>query len=349
MPNINSFINEFLSPLGDKEREVIIGRYGLDGKEPLTLQAIGDRYGITRERVRQIEAGALNLLGKKLNHPYFKSFIQKAVVRLTSVGGVEEENSFLSNLQKSVSDRGEAVDFVNRARFLLELSGKAAVYRDILNKDWHPHWYLKEDHRKRAHNFVGRLVSALENEKTAVLASTKRFNEVLNSTARAHKISENAGRNYLGLSRRFGVGPFGTFGLLNWPEINPVTASDWSYVILKREKKPLHFSDLSRIISQHRKNRRTNLQTIHNEVIKDDRFVLVGRGLYALREQGFTPGTAREVITQILKKHGPLSSREVIPLVKEQRFIKDATILINLQNRKYFTCLSGGRYSPREA
>jgi hypothetical protein len=91
------------------------------------------------------------------------------------------------------------------------------------------------------------------------------------------------------------------------------------------------------------------MQTVHNELIKDERFVLVGRGLYGLREFGLMPGTAREVIAYVLEEKGPLHPKDIVKLVRDQRMIKDATIMINLQNKKHFTCLSDGRYCLREA
>jgi len=52
-----------LQDLSDPERRVITGRFGLGGEEPMTLEAIGKQMGVTRERVRQIEAAALKRLG----------------------------------------------------------------------------------------------------------------------------------------------------------------------------------------------------------------------------------------------------------------------------------------------
>jgi RNA polymerase primary sigma factor len=55
---------EALAALGDRERQVVIFRYGLDDSEPKTLEEIGRRLGLTRERVRQIETEALKRLGR---------------------------------------------------------------------------------------------------------------------------------------------------------------------------------------------------------------------------------------------------------------------------------------------
>lgn len=347
---ITGFVGEFLSGLAAREREVLAARYGLSGGEGLTLQAIGDKYGITRERVRQIEASGLQALRKNLNHPYFKGFVEAATSHLNKLGGVQKEDAFFSDLAKTFGHRGSLADFSNHTRFILELSGKVSSYRDSYNNIWHPYWYVGEADRKKSQAFVAKLESAAKSKKIEILGGNGNgFNAVFISTAKALKLPEIVGKSYLETSKKFGTSPFGEFGLVSWAEVRPRTARDWAYLILKKEKKPLHFTELAQEIGGQRKDKKTNLQTVHNELIKDDRFVLVGRGMYGLREHGLIPGTAREIIAHLLKKHGPMSSKDVVGFVKEQRFFKEGTILINLQNRKHFTCMPDGRYCLREA
>ncbi len=57
-------VRRALSALPDRERQVIELRYGLTGMEPLTLEEVGNTFGVTRERIRQIENNTL----KKLQH-----------------------------------------------------------------------------------------------------------------------------------------------------------------------------------------------------------------------------------------------------------------------------------------
>ena len=59
---LSAEIAEILSELDDRERDVITLRFGLGGIDPYTLEEVGKKYGITRERVRQIETGALRKL-----------------------------------------------------------------------------------------------------------------------------------------------------------------------------------------------------------------------------------------------------------------------------------------------
>jgi hypothetical protein len=346
--NLPAFVVSFTACLDERQRGVLHARYGLGNQEPQTLQAIGDRLGITRERVRQIEAAALAALRTKLNAPYAKRVVQAAVNRLNAVGGVEHEETFFANIKKAIGDSSPRQRFVNPARFMLELSEKAAVHRYHHDFEWHPHWYLTEADKKRAHAFIAKLVSALNNRRTEVLERGA-FKTVFAETAKAASLTDLIAQNYLAISKRFTTNPFSDFGLASWSEINPKTARDWAYLVLKREKRPLHFVDIARAIATYRKNKRVNVQTVHNELIKDKRFVLVGRGLYGLRERGLIPGTALEIIRYVLQQHGPLNARAVVSHVKKQRFIKDGTILINLQNKKHFQCRSDGKYIVRES
>jgi len=58
-------LKEVLDTLSDREKNVLILRFGLDDGRPRTLEEIGGKMGVTRERIRQIEEKAL----KKLRHP----------------------------------------------------------------------------------------------------------------------------------------------------------------------------------------------------------------------------------------------------------------------------------------
>lgn len=60
-----SEITRLLSPLDEREREILKLRYGLDRGEPRTLEEVGEHFQLTRERIRQIEARAMS----KLRHP----------------------------------------------------------------------------------------------------------------------------------------------------------------------------------------------------------------------------------------------------------------------------------------
>ena len=65
-------VNEVLQALSDREARVLKMRFGLDGQRPMTLEEVGKKFGVTRERIRQIEAKAL----RKLKHPSRRKKLQ---------------------------------------------------------------------------------------------------------------------------------------------------------------------------------------------------------------------------------------------------------------------------------
>jgi len=85
--------------------------------------------------------------------------------------------------------------------------------------------------------------------------------------------------------------------------------------------------------------------TCHNELIKDKRFVLVGRGIYALAEWGYKTGVVKDVIRDLLKKNGPMKKEDIVEQVMKERYLKKNTILVNLQNNKYFKKNKNGEYT----
>src|SRR3989344_1781772 len=65
-------VEEVLSALSNREHKVLRLRFGLDGQRPLTLEEVGREFGVTRERIRQIEAKAI----RKLKHPSKRKKLQ---------------------------------------------------------------------------------------------------------------------------------------------------------------------------------------------------------------------------------------------------------------------------------
>lgn len=344
--SVNKVVAQCLQPLPERQREVLRCRYGLDNGRELTLAELGKRYGVTRERIRQIQNLALDAVRAESDKNGVSALASIVVAHLETLGGVRKEEMLLTDVAHLAPDNGPKETFPNRVRFVLEASGKA-TYAPA-DKDGHGLWYLSGEHLSRAKAFAAKLATTLAAKKDDVLGG-KKFDQYFAQSAAQHGVTDAVGANFVSASKRFMVNHYGDAGLANWSEINPKTSRDWAYLTLKKGKKPLHFTDIAKLINGVRKQKRTNYQTVHNELIKDERFVLVGRGTYGLREFGIIPGTAREVITHFLKKHGSLKSHQIVEVILKERVFKPNTILLNLQNKKYFQRGVNGYYTVREA
>ncbi len=97
------------------------------------------------------------------------------------------------------------------------------------------------------------------------------------------------------------------------------------------------------------KRKDVTTQAIHNELIKDKRFVLIGRGLYALKEWGYQKGTVADIISEVLRDaKEPLHRDEIVQRVLKSRFVKETTILLNLQSKPQFKRVAKATYELSE-
>ena len=142
----------------------------------------------------------------------------------------------------------------------------------------------------------------------------------------------------------------GQWGLMKWPIVNPKNIRDKIYVILKQNGKHMHFNEIANAIKNSDfKRKDVTTQAIHNELIKDKRFVLIGRGIYALKEWGYKKGTVADIITEVLTEAGePLHRDEIVKRVLKSRYVKETTILLNLQGKNQFKRTAKATYGLAE-
>lgn len=341
--NITKLVAQLLAGLDARQKAVVEGRYGLKNGDPKTLAEIGDGMGVTRERVRQIEEGALKAVKPIVKKEEVQQFLNLAKSHLKNVGGLRRESLMLQDLKLMVAD-GNASQFSNKIHFILDVSGEVKYTQE--DNGVFGFWYLSEEDRRKSSSFISKLMKFMESKRDTTV-SHENIDKVFQEVIKPHNLKDLVALNYISSSKHFHVNSFGDFGLSAWPEINPRTVRDWSYLVLKKHSKPLHFGAVADMINKVRKNSEkvAHMQTVHNELIKDPRFVLVGRGMYALKEFGVMPGTAREVMARILKDNGPLDADQLLKLVLSERLLKKNTVLINLRNRKHFTRMEDGRYT----
>ena len=308
--------SNLLKDLPDRHKEVVIRRFGLRGDKE-TLEAIGRSFGVTRERVRQIENDALNKLEEKLEFPLCQKVFQDFT-------GYFKQFDYLKREDLALSDLG-GQKFKNHVSFLLTL-GKP-FQRCADSQNFYSFWNVDQNAFSMAQKAVDDFINRLE--------AGKQLLPLPNDIPLSYiEISKNILRNHQGL-----------YGLKHWPEVNPRGVKDRAYLVMKQEQKPLHFTQVAKLIGKN-----ALVQTVHNELIKDQRFVLVGRGLYALKEWGYEPGFVKEVIARVVSNSsGPIDKDTVVKEVLKQRQVQPSTILLNLQNTKYFLKNSEGKYTIRKA
>lgn len=337
--NTKKLISSLITDLTARQKEFLEERFGLRDNQKKTLQELGDRYGITRERVRQIEVEAIKCVAEKFSKSEGVKLVEKAFNKLQSDGGVKKEVDFARDLQLLWSDEALAL---NEIRFLFAVAKKPLYYVD--DESFHGFWYLDKEILKKAEGVISKAVKFFAVKKEDLISNAK-FNELMAQFSKSSDLKESVILNSLLISKKFGFNPYNDFGLAHWEEIIPKTARAKAYLVLKKHGKPLHFTEIADMINKVGFSKKpVYAQTIHNELIKDSKFVLVGRGMYALKEHGYMSGTAKEVLQKILKEKGPMHPQQLLELVSQQRLLKENTILLNLQNRKNFKKLDDGKY-----
>ncbi len=337
--NYQTICNNLIKGLPSRIKDVIEQRFGLKNNERKTLEEIGKAYGITRERVRQIEeAGFAKLRPRLEEHQEVLNYFQE---QIKLAGNLRKEDVLLESLGGLKSQ--------NQAFFFLNLGGNfKKLYQ---TKDFYSLWTTDENSVKFAKEAIDFLIKRFSELKKPLT-----FEEV-KKEVNSHfekKLTSESLQSLFEISKQIKVGVDGKYGLKDWSEINPRGVKDKAYLILKREKKPLHFTEVTKLINSSEFGKilheKALTQTVHNELIKDSRFVLVGRGLYALGEWGYQPGQVKDVILNVLKEsQKPLARKEILDKVLKQRIVKSNTVFLNLNNKKYFFKNPDGKYQVREA
>jgi hypothetical protein len=326
---------EMLSELPDRSRRVLSDRFGLSGKgEGRTLDAIGQEYGVTRERIRQIENHGLTAVRESEAYETLSAHLEELKKAINTLGGILAEETLLKEVAKSDADHNHIV-------FILTVGHPFESKRE--DNDFRARWYIDSTLAEQVESALSELHESIEpNRLTPEDEFLQLFAKYLKSAGVKNRAEESLGR-WLAISKRLGRNPLGEWGRMDSPHVRIKNTRDFAYLTLKRHGSPMHFTEVAKGIEK-LFNRQTHPATTHNELIKDGRFVLVGRGLYALKEWGYEPGVVRDVIKGILEREGPLSREDIVDRVKRERYVKDATIAVNLQNGT-FTRLPDGRYA----
>ena len=327
--SIVSSFSEILSSLSEKEKKVIERRVGINWDKE-TLQSIGNSFSpsITRERVRQIEDSWIKKIGR--------------IIKATLLTEIQTKSKELLDMHGGILSKGKLINLIIK-ELKLDATINSGVLEVIIQSDYD----VKKSKQKLGCEIYFYLPSISKNTIDAVhkeaLKILKKKKDVMDKIALYEMISKNFEKESLSITFIDSVLDLfedvvkweeTLIGLTRWKILNPKTLKDKAIYVMKKEKVPTHFVDISNKITEYL-GETVKVNTIHNELIRNTEFVLIGRWIYALKEWGFTPGTVLDVITGILEKKGwPMSTEDLTKEVLKIRNVKETTIYMNLQNKK---------------
>jgi DNA-binding phage protein len=320
----------------ERERQIIAKRYGLYERRE-TLAQIGEMLGLTRERVRQLEIVILKELKRMANGelPHIESTEAAICEYLSKTGKVAK----ISDLATAITKKGDKTE-QSRIAFLSILAPGLDYIEE--NDAFHSSVSIAKTHsRQSVMNTSAEVVKAIKKigEPAKIEAVTGAMGHNDHAEVKAHA---SISKNLATLNNMW--------GLIKWPLVNPKNIRDKIFIVLHSKGSHMHFDEISKSIKEYdfKKNNITT-QAIHNELIKDPRFVLVGRGMYALKDWGYTVGTVADVIESVMREAGEALHRDdIIVRVKAKRFVKDTTILLNLQSKERFIRTAKSTYALAE-
>lgn len=326
---------KLLTELPERSQDILIHRYGLnkDAKKN-TLDAIGKKYGVTRERVRQIENYSLKNIKKSdfFNGEEINNIFNELVEAIRSLGEVVSERELLNHLSSNKQVQNN---------FLLMLTLGDSFIREKEDAEFKSRWFVD---KKLSKEVLSVLKNLHKNFNESQLVSEEEVISLINKNNKFKSKSKEDVKRWLSLSKIIGKNPFNEWGLATSPDVRVKGIRSHAYLVVRQNGSPMHFKEVAKMIQKHF-NREVHVATCHNELIKDKRFVLVGRGLYALSEWGYTEGIVKDVINEILKREGPLTKDEIIDRVLKERYVKGNTVAVNLQNSNLFQKNEDGTYS----
>jgi len=334
--NTESIVQDILASIErEREREIIARRYGLfDRKE--TLEQIGELLGITRERVRQLEKSVMTRLRTTATElPHITEVEATLLTAIEAAGQTARITALGAELtaENSRTDQSRLAFLTELAPAISVLSEDDNFYQSAGNAKVHDVAAIKTEVAK----LVKTISEAGKPLETRELTKQADMPNDVYATALASTSKQLATLN-------------GRWGLVKWPTVNPKNIRDKIYVILAENGKHMHFNEIAEAIkASDFKRKDVTTQAIHNELIKDKRFVLIGRGIYALREWGYKKGTVADIISEVLREaNEPLHRDEIVKRVLKSRFVKETTILLNLQSKPQFKRVAKATYELAE-
>ena len=325
---------KLLKGLKDRDRYVLESRFGLNDIKKKTLESIGQEYDITRERVRQIQDAALKAIRKSESYDEAREIFTEIETMIHTMGGIVAEDHFLDTV-------GEDELIQNHIHFHLVVGDNFKKHKE--DKKFHSRWSVNGELANKVHSALDKLHGHVTDEELlSEEQMVMKFLDRLDGVEDGY-VDDEVAQQFLKLSKLVNKNPLGDWGLTSSQNISVRGIRDYAYLIMKKNGSPMHFREVAEAITD-TFSKKAHPATTHNELIKDDRFVLVGRGMYGLKEWGYRSGVVKDVIRDLIQERGALTKDEIIEAVLKERYLKENTILVNLSNKEYFTRDKEGRY-----
>jgi len=376
--DVTQAVEALLEQLNIREQDVLKRRFGLLNEAQETLESIGQRHKLTRERIRQIESGGVNKIKKSTELEARLGRLRQIVSQLTEEhGGLMSKRYLFSVLDSLAKAQGETNANLE-PYFEFVLSRLFNDHFDEINNSKYFNSFYKLKYQDLNHleivaqeligeiknlkklmatdgliNTVKKLKSYETHADKFITPNNFEVKDILSSALPDYSDLIHDNRVVYSLLEAMSdieKNKFGNWGHREWREITPKTINDKIYLVLKENGQPMYYGDIAKRISEMGFDvKKVNTATTHNELILDDKYVLVGRGLYGLKEWGYKEGTVADVIEGILLEAGePLSKEEINKLVTGQRLVKQTTVNLALMNKNRFERTREGKYKIKE-
>lgn len=339
--NLAEVLEELFMVLSEKEKDVVIKRFSLNNKPRQTLESIGKSLSVTRERIRQIEKIALSKLRRTSKNTKLNLITEITLSLMKSAGGIMLESDIIAGIFNQIKNPTE----IDKNIIGLSLSVNEEIEKNDQINIYHVFWYSKGT-KDESIEKVLKLAKNKLTEKGNIIAEMKLVRDIhADLKVQGENLDENFITSCLKVDRQLKKID-SEYGLMTWRHVNPKSIRDKAYIVLKKAGRSLHFVELANKITEARFDKKVvTVQAVHNELIRCEKFVLVGRGLYALKEWGYSEGTVADIIEKLLEKNGKMTKKEITENVLRQRQVKAGTISLNLQKRASFVRVGRATYS----
>lgn len=343
-------LNDLLKILNFREKEIIERRHGIGKNDKQTLETIGKYFKITRERVRQIESASIKKLkANKVAQEKVTPIMRSLEDALNQHGGMMHEDHLIDHcVQNCVDEQGEKRDAEKTALYFLLSKLLDKEFAHVKANERHGKAWKRKDfdntHFDNSHKVILEIING--QDETEPIDTADLYAALTDHDEYNHEITESQLHAYLTLSENVDKDVFGKWGHKDWTSVNPKKTNDKIYIVLKNEGKPLHFKKIAEKINEIAFDHKVAYPaTVHNELILDDKYVLIGRGIYALSEWGYKKGVVADVIADILQSsQDPMSRDQIISEVLKQRIVGKTTIQLALMNKNRFKKSPEGKY-----